>query len=1102
MENFLKAVLPLSISCACVAVSQVNASEPVYVAGSTEVSGDVLTQPGEAVDLIGYASHPEQEIARYEWDFDSDGVVDYSSTTTGITQYTFTTEGGYTATFRAFTEDGTLLPESTVRIAVSQDVPEQTIETSPHTQKSAQPEAAPMAMSTSTASTGDGKEKHYVLILNGGSEERFWKDMEYLYSTLKAEGYSDSDIYLLNYDGLSYYDDNPNNMIDYAATRENLETVVAELAGKVDGDDILHVFVDDHGNGYTGPVQYTSSQQKAYGYNGGVISVDPGDEVDYLESDFKLRALVVYGDYYDRHTMGEWGVYKRDSSNRYYRQKFVSTLNNVTISDQTFPVNDNDEGIELLKDYLKGDYNGNGVIESGEVMDYDGDGIPPYDHSTGVYDEDDWGEIDTYTDSYNFTAPAGVPPVDCLYRKTLDVGLDNTIDYLCSSDNVNWVVIATDYDNDGMYDGVDVNLDGDFDDNVSIDETISLKTGTITDDDFALLFDQIDAGYITFVMEQCNSGGFIDDLSRANRVIYTAAEAETVSWGNLFIRNSITAFSGISQPGATSTDPAQADINGDGVVDFAESFRFSTDNDNYPEVPQYDDNGDGISSASIPNGSEGNLGSTITLAQNHFCEEFTAANSDHESNGRAYSQTETTGQTCYGTICFGGTTTTTWYANGSDDVLGTSGTTQTTVHSTEGGFALGTCPVPDTVAPVITLNGDASMTVYQNSTFTDPGATAQDDEDGDLTSSITVSGNVDTSALGLYILTYSVEDAAGNVASVERNVEVVAEPDCVDYTDTLVNHESATRAYSQTETTGQTCYGTFCFGGTTTTTWYAQGSDENLGTDGNTTVTLKTVSNGYAQGSCPAEPQSPVIESFAITELDNNHAVVTGTASDANGDLDRVEVAYDIATAIPCTGTTNFSCYIDFATYDFPEGEAKGVFLIAHDAEGRNTGFINLSITRPALGVNPPVVANVESIVNGSDVTVTADVTDSDGDLSAVNLVRVDAAGTTACSNSGGDQFTCNLTGLAEGTYTFKVEATDLGSNTAASSDFEVVIESSATACFTAANIDHEVAGRAELKYNVLYYAIGSGDYLGQQADVTSLQETSAGVWNIVSNCP
>ena len=79
----------------------------------------------------------------------------------------------------------------------------------------------------------------------------------------------------------------------------------------------------------------------------------------------------------------------------------------------------------------------------------------------------------------------------------------------------------------------------------------------------------------------------------------------------------------------------------------------------------------------------------------------------------------------------------------------------------------------DTTPPIISLIGSANISVNQGDNFIDEGATATDNVDGDLTSSITVSGNVNTSIIGNYALTYSVSDTAGNNASVTRNVSVV-----------------------------------------------------------------------------------------------------------------------------------------------------------------------------------------------------------------------------------------------------------------------------------------------------------------------------------------
>ena len=81
----------------------------------------------------------------------------------------------------------------------------------------------------------------------------------------------------------------------------------------------------------------------------------------------------------------------------------------------------------------------------------------------------------------------------------------------------------------------------------------------------------------------------------------------------------------------------------------------------------------------------------------------------------------------------------------------------------------------DTTAPVITLNGSSTMNLNVGDSFTDPGATASDNVDGNLTSNIVVTGSVDTATEGTYTLNYNVSDAAGNAATqVSRTVNVNA----------------------------------------------------------------------------------------------------------------------------------------------------------------------------------------------------------------------------------------------------------------------------------------------------------------------------------------
>ncbi|MCA0152317.1 immunoglobulin-like domain-containing protein [Winogradskyella vincentii] len=84
---------------------------------------------------------------------------------------------------------------------------------------------------------------------------------------------------------------------------------------------------------------------------------------------------------------------------------------------------------------------------------------------------------------------------------------------------------------------------------------------------------------------------------------------------------------------------------------------------------------------------------------------------------------------------------------------------------------------PDTEAPVITLNGSSNVNLNVGDTYTELGATATDNVDGDLTSSIVIGGDtVNTNIAGTYVVTYNVSDAAGNAATeVTRTVNVIAD---------------------------------------------------------------------------------------------------------------------------------------------------------------------------------------------------------------------------------------------------------------------------------------------------------------------------------------
>ena len=83
---------------------------------------------------------------------------------------------------------------------------------------------------------------------------------------------------------------------------------------------------------------------------------------------------------------------------------------------------------------------------------------------------------------------------------------------------------------------------------------------------------------------------------------------------------------------------------------------------------------------------------------------------------------------------------------------------------------------PDTIAPVITLNGSPTISLALGDTYVEPGATATDNLDGDISANIVIAGVVDTNTVGDYYITYNVSDAAGNAAVEALRTVSVTDP--------------------------------------------------------------------------------------------------------------------------------------------------------------------------------------------------------------------------------------------------------------------------------------------------------------------------------------
>ncbi len=125
-------------------------------------------------------------------------------------------------------------------------------------------------------------------------------------------------------------------------------------------------------------------------------------------------------------------------------------------------------------------------------------------------------------------------------------------------------------------------------------------------------------------------------------------------------------------------------------------------------------------------------------------------------------------------------------------------------------FVVG-CTEDDTSSPVITLVGsDPDVVTYKSAaSYTDPGATATDAEDGALT--VTVEGTVNMNSAGEYVLTYKATDKAGNTSTKTRTVVVDAAPyvagsyNVEDFTD-AGGGSTSNGTYPETVTVSSTVY--------------------------------------------------------------------------------------------------------------------------------------------------------------------------------------------------------------------------------------------------------------------------------------------------------
>jgi len=203
----------------------------------------------------------------------------------------------------------------------------------------------------------------------------------------------------------------------------------------------------------------------------------------------------------------------------------------------------------------------------------------------------------------------------------------------------------------------------------------------------------------------------------------------------------------------------------------------------------------------------------------------------------------------------------------------------------------------DTTKPVITILGDNPATVVLNTGYTDAGATAVDDVDGNVT--VTGSGAVDTTMVGTYTITYSATDTAGNTATATRTVNVVATPDTTAPVITVIGDNPATvMQFSAYTDAGATAIDNIDGTVTVTTT-----SDVNASQVGSYTVTYSATDGA---GNTATKTRTVTVIAFSVT---HNGITYGGVQSPYTG---KVWLDRNIGAARVCQTFDDTACYGDY----------------------------------------------------------------------------------------------------------------------------------------------------------------------------------------------
>lgn len=282
--------------------------------------------------------------------------------------------------------------------------------------------------------------------------------------------------------------------------------------------------------------------------------------------------------------------------------------------------------------------------------------------------------------------------------------------------------------------------------------------------------------------------------------------------------------------------------------------------------------------------------------------------------------------------------------------------------------------------------------------------------------------------------------------------------------------------------------------------YLALGSDDFMGTDGETTTSLQGGDNIWELVSaCPAAPEIDTLDVQVI----GNVVLIEGTASDPNGDLASVIVTFDqfgIPFTAEATGTDSFSFVAPELESGFYSVSARAVDDAGQSSASTTTSFVVL----------PPQAPTVDSIavVKGEkgELRVTGTASDINDDLAAVTVLVRRANTIVATFDSYSfDPWSVVVSGIAPGSYTVQAQATDAYGLIGQASEALPLMVPNVDAdleCFETTNGLHREAERARAVLgNLFFLAYGSNDFMGIDSEAVTALQGSGSIWEMVDNC-